>query len=679
KATLAAGTAESESKIESLQGELETTKKSREALETSSTEQLQEVKAKHEQEVNGLNEDLKQSKASSAADLASLRIELESVNGANVSLNEKYETAVAKFEQELTEAKADKETTVEGLKSEINELSNKEASDKAAAGEAAQQELDKLKIKREEDMSRVVKHEQTIADNNEKFKELQAKLEKLEVSKDEASRRERTASLEMGRRVKEAEDEMDKYHKEIDKLTKMKMKSCDEKIKLREQYEEKLKKQSSVYESQIEDMELNLEETKNSLALAETNLKMLKRDIKRREAKEKDMKISLEDTDKVWKYGEKDKFQEERAENKKALEEAKKKHESKEKEISDMESRLNEQQKRAEKYRDKYEKLLEDNKLDLSLLKDIGKTVNKTYQKVEEVQEEQKIMHETVNKTQQKVEEVREEQKLMHERIKAIDEGVRNNLVRFTNLLNKEVEVPNLIIVLPKPEQTSTTAGGSWSFGKSKSGERLGKLAPRSWFTTATLELHIICPIKKKTAVKFDIPEATEFVKNNAGLIKVGIAALKVATTGVKLAAKVGLGVTMTEFLEIPDVTEYIGGLDDCLATLGLDNGEVRNESDLITNYMEEKEKGKEIEEKAKKITGEAYEKLKEFLMAENRMEVVRRKMELITGKDEEKMWVERKNREIVKERRKTVKPPRPPGAPPGVKAAGLGVGGVGG
>ena len=108
---------------------------------------------------------------------------------------------------------------------------------------------------------------------------------------------------------------------------------------------------------------------------------MLKRDIKRREAKEKDMKISLEDTDKVWKYGEKDKFQEERAENKKALEEAKKKHESKEKEISDMESRLNEQQKRAEKYRDKYEKLLEDNKLDLSLLKDIGKTVNKTYRR----------------------------------------------------------------------------------------------------------------------------------------------------------------------------------------------------------------------------------------------------------------------------------------------------------
>ena len=45
-----------------------------------------------------MNEDLKQSKASSAADLASLRSELESVNGAKVSLNEKYETAVAKFE-----------------------------------------------------------------------------------------------------------------------------------------------------------------------------------------------------------------------------------------------------------------------------------------------------------------------------------------------------------------------------------------------------------------------------------------------------------------------------------------------------------------------------------------------------------------------------------------------------
>ena len=113
--------------------------------------------------------------------------------------------------------------------------------------------------------------------------------------------------------------------------------------------------------------------------------------------------------------------------------------------------------------------------------------------------------------------------------IKENQSVLKNNILRITNLLDSEVEIPNLIVVVPKPEQSGREPKGTSQKAKKR---EIGiwriahKTNPKKWFQTSKLELHILCPRTMKTAVTFDLPEPTEFVKNNAGLIKTGLTAL---------------------------------------------------------------------------------------------------------------------------------------------------------
>ena len=217
------------------------------------------------------------------------------------------------------------------------------------------------------------------------------------------------------------------------------------------------------------------------------------------------------------------------------------------------------------------------------------------------------------------------------ERLKDIDEMARINIRRITNLLNPEFEVPNLILVVPTPDETM--------IGMKKSlMKKSGWPSPRKWFERETFDLHIICPITNMTAVSFGIPEPTDFVKKNASLIKTGLMALRYGGKAVKLVAKVA----SSGLIELPDldisIDKMFKGMDK------LDDS-LENETKWIGAFVNSG--GNNVDPGAematRQITGQAYKKLKEFLMEENRMQKVNDAMEVIKVAENEKIWVSKK------------------------------------
>jgi len=150
------------------------------------------------------------------------------------------------------------------------------------------------------------------------------------------------------------------------------------------------------------------------------------------------------------------------------------------------------------------------------------------------------------------------------------------------------------------------------------------------------------------------VKKPREFVKKNAGLIKVGLLALKAGNVALKIASKVGTGIDLVPNFELDtsNIDTFIEGMDslndEFSEITGIDMQErISEKAVLETAAIKEflmEPNGPNLDpessSKMKEMTGKAYENLKEFLMKENRMTEIRNKMELIEGRDNQKMWV---------------------------------------
>jgi len=222
--------------------------------------------------------------------------------------------------------------------------------------------------------------------------------------------------------------------------------------------------------------------------------------------------------------------------------------------------------------------------------------------------------------------------------LQEINETVRNNINKIQNML-KSADVPNLIIVIPAPSKKKS----SWAFPKVKK-----MFDTTTWFQEKGFDLHIICPITLKSVVTFDIKKPREFVKKNAGLIKVGLLALKAGNVALKIASKVGTGMDLIPSFELDtsNIDTFIEGMDslndEFSEVTDMQEG-ISEKSVLETAAIKEflvEPNGSNLDSEMKEMTGRAYENLKEFLTKDNRMTEIRKKMELIEGRDNQKMWV---------------------------------------
>ncbi|GMI16889.1 hypothetical protein TrLO_g1716 [Triparma laevis f. longispina] len=80
---------------------------------------------------------------------------------------------------------------------------------------------------------------------------------------------------------------------------------------------------------------------------------------------------------------------------------------------------------------------------------------------------------------------------------------------------------------------------------------------PSKWLQQKSMDLVIMSPITRNTAVSFEVTKPASFVKENAGLIKFGLLALKAGNVALKITSKVGAGMDL-----VPDIELDTSGID---------------------------------------------------------------------------------------------------------------------
>ncbi|GMH87840.1 hypothetical protein TL16_g10980 [Triparma laevis f. inornata] len=290
-------------------------------------------------------------------------------------------------------------------------------------------------------------------------------------------------------------------------------------------------------------------------------------------------------------------------------------------------------------------KLLGTNEALEKYARDDQKTQTEMLKRLENGQAElQRSVHHNTRQIEEVKDGVDETKLLVHQHMALLEgthESFRNNMRRITNMLDTEVAVPNLIVVVPAPEKARRTG---WTTPNLSSLFELSKLLQQK-----SMDLHIICPLTRKIAVPFEVSKPAAFAKENAGLIKLGVFALKAGNVALKIAAKLGTGLDIS--LDTSEIDTFIEGVnklnEEFSDVSGVDVKEtvteiIITETVAMREYFEgergdvhlEQEKSREM----KKLTGKSYENLKSFLDQRNRMSEVRKYMEVIVGKDNQKM-----------------------------------------